>query len=132
MRGIDSSVLFTFLRNDPPIEAAKCEALFRRVAEREEKVYVPFVVVYQLATELEKTPGLAKDEIITLLRDLLAMRGVTFGSRNFLKLVFDVYQSTELTFEEATLVAAIQKRGLTSVYSYNEESLKKNLDVVEP
>lgn len=132
MRAVDETILITFLTNDPPREAAKCEKLFSRAARKEERLFIPFVVLWKLARLLEDRLIGNKDEIISLFRDLFSLKGVTIGSSKFTGQVFRVYESTDLSFSDSVLVAAIEQKGLTQVYSYNGERLENHLKVFEP
>lgn len=132
MKSIDASVILTFLTNTPPDKARRCEELFKRVANKEERVYIPFVEVYRFVEELENRLQESKNEIIALLRELFYLRGVEFGSRKFLKETFRIYQETELNFKDSVLMASMEKKGLEHMYSCNGSPLKSYLKIFEP
>jgi len=131
VKAVDETVLITFLTNNPPQEAVKCERLFARAARKEEQIFIPFVVLWKLAGVLEERVA-KKDEIIALFRDLFALKGVTVGSAKFTKQVFSVYESTDLAFSESVLVGAIQEKGLTQLYTYSDNSLNDHLKIIKP
>lgn len=132
MKGIDASVIITFLKNDPPEKARRCEELFKKVAKKEERVYIPFVEVYRLVNELEHAFHNSKDEIILLLRELIYLKGVVFGSRKLLMRTFEIYQGSELNFQDSVLLASMENKGLEHIYSYEKDNLNSHLKIFEP
>ena len=78
MTGIDTNVLVRFLVGDDPAQESRAVALFARANAAGEKLFVPQIVVCELAWVLSYAYDKSRSEIAAGLSTLLRARQLTF------------------------------------------------------
>ena len=78
MRGVDTSVLVRFLVGDDPKQQARAVAMFARATAGGERLFVPQIVVCELAWVLGYAYDKSRSEIAAGLSTLLRVRQLTF------------------------------------------------------
>jgi predicted nucleic acid-binding protein len=123
MQFIDATIFIRHLTRDDPEKAQACFDLFRR-AERNEinlttSEAVIAEVVYVLASK--QLYGLPREQIRGLLRPLLSLPGLKLTQRRMYLRAFDLYATYAIDFEDALLVAQMERQKVTEVYSYDRD-----------
>lgn len=121
MQFIDANVIIRYLTRDDPVKAQACFELFKKV-ERNEVVIttteaVISEVVYVLASK--KHYQLAQDKIRLLLYPILSLKGFKLTNRKMYLRALDLYATYKVDFEDALIVAHMERQNISELYSYD-------------
>ena len=118
---IDTNVFIRLLARDDPTKTERCLALFQRAEAGDVRLVTSETnvaeVVYVLASRV--LYHLPRAEVARLLRPLVKLRALTIDHKESVLRAIDRYGSSNLDFEDCLAVAHMQRRGLTSIYSYD-------------
>jgi predicted nucleic acid-binding protein len=120
---IDANVFIRYLTRDDPPKAEACFALFQR-AKRDEITLVTTEsviaeVVYVLSSK--QLYGLPRGTIRDLLYPLLSLPGLKLAYRKTYLQALDVYAGHNVDFEDAVIVAQMERQSETELYSYDRD-----------
>ena len=120
---IDANVFIRYLTRDDPQKADACFALFQR-AKRNEIVLVTtesviVEVVYVLSSK--QLYDLPRCTIRDLLYPLLSLPGLKLAQRKTYLWALDVYAGYNVDFEDALIVAQLERQKETELYSYDRD-----------
>lgn len=117
---VDTNVFVRFLTNGDPAKAAAALALFQRAERGEVRLVtsesVVAEIVYVLSSSIYRVP---RAEIADALRLLLEQRGVLIEHKHSILSALDLYEQTNLDFEDCISIAHINRLGLGGIYSYD-------------
>lgn len=118
---IDANVFIRYLTRDDPQKADACFDLFQR-AKRDEVALVTIEaviaeVVYVLSSK--NLYALPRAKIRALLYPLLSLPGLKLVGRKTYLRALDVYASYKIDFEDAVIVAQMERQEETDLYSYD-------------
>ena len=118
MNSLDTTIVLRFLLNDIPAQTAKVNLLLANPP-----VYVSDVVVSEAAFVLEKAIGFDRDEVVTLLRTILAVPGLLHND-HILPDVLNLFESKKkLSFVDC--YAAVEAGVFfTTLYTFDKDLLK--------
>jgi predicted nucleic acid-binding protein len=136
VRFLDANVFLRYLVAGDEEKARDCMALFQRVQAGEEAVTTSEVIVAEVAYVLRSRAhyGLAPAEIAERLQPVLALRGLKLDHKGACLRALDVWQAhPALDFEDAMIVAHLERLGEAEVYSYDTDfDGIEGLERVEP
>ena len=120
---IDANVFIRYLTRDDPKKAEACFALFQK-AKRDEIALVTTEaviaeVVYVLSSK--QLYDLPRGTIRDLLYPLLLLPGLKLAQRKTYLRALDVYASYNVDFEDALIVAQMERQKETELYSYDRD-----------
>ena len=121
MRFLDTNIIVRYLTRDDEAKAQSCYQLFQRVQRGEEELVtceaVVTEVVYVLASQ--RAPyRLSHEDIRARLVPILTLRGLRLPQRSVYIRALDIYASSQfLDFEDALVVAHMERRGVTEIVS---------------
>lgn len=124
MRFVDANIFLRYLVDSDPKKAQACRELFKRVQAGDEAVTTSEVIIAEVAYVLRSLAhyGLTPQEIAERLRPLLALRGLKLDHKNACLRALDVWEAhPKLDFEDAIIVAHLERLGETEVYSYDRD-----------
>jgi predicted nucleic acid-binding protein len=124
VRFVDANIFLRYLVDSDPGKAQACRDLFRRVQAGDEVATTSEVIVAEVAYVLRSRAhyGLAPAEIAERLRPLLALRGLKLDHKTACLRALEVWEAhPKLDFEDATIVAHLERQGETEVYSYDRD-----------
>ena len=124
MRFIDTNPFIRYLTRDDMQKAAACHALFQRVQRGEEEIAsceaVFTEIVYILSAPAHY--GMARADIRLRVRPLLSMKGLRVPHKQTLLRALDIYAANaRFDFEDAVIVAHMERTGATEVLSYDHD-----------
>jgi len=85
MRALDTNILVRFLTNDDSGQAKRVYRLFREAEERREVFIVPVPVVLELFWVLESAYGIARQEILDAVDDLMQVPMLEFDAQDAMR-----------------------------------------------
>jgi len=118
---IDANVFIRYLTRDDPEKAEACFALFQRAKRDEVALVTTEVVIAEVVYVLSSKNlyALPRGTIRDLLYPLLSLPGVKLMGRKTYLRALDVYASYTIDFEDALIVAQMERQGETDLYSYD-------------
>lgn len=120
---VDTNVLIRLLTRDNPHHSAAARAFWMHVERGELTVAAPAVViaetVYVLASP--RLYRLPRDEIAALLRPLVRLPHFHLENGREILTALDLYASTNLTFGDAQIAAAMHHSGVSQIYSFDTD-----------
>ncbi len=122
MRFIDTNILIRHLTKDDPAKAEACYQLFQQAEANEVELTTTEAVIAEVVYVLssKKTYGLARQRIHQLLSPILLLKGLKLPYKNTYLRALDLYASLPLDFEDALIVAQMERQRVQEVYSYDE------------
>lgn len=113
---LDTNVLVRHLTGEPANQAQRATALLAR----EQRLELPALVLAELVYVLESVYDLARREVATLARSVLAHRRVAALEHDVLVRALALYETAGVHFAEACL-AALAERGDGEVASFDRD-----------
>ena len=122
MQFIDANVFLRFLTRDDPVKAERVKTLLERAEQGEVELTTNEAVISELVFVLSspKLYNLNRERIRTLLIPIVSLRGLKLSNRTVFLRAFDLYAGTPMDFVDALVVAHMEARKVTEVYSYDE------------
>jgi predicted nucleic acid-binding protein len=118
--------LFRFIRHltrDDPEKAQACFDLFRRADRNEINLTTSETVIAEVVYLLSSKQlyDLPREQIRELLRPLVSLPGLKLTPRRMYLRALDLYAAYAIDFEDALLVAQMERQKVTEVYSYDRD-----------
>ena len=112
---VDTNVLVRHLTGDPPTMAKRATAFLRTASE----LYLADLIVAETIYVLESFYEVAREQVATTVRSLLAFDSIAVVDRDVLLRAVEVYEADRLDFAEAYLVACAESTGTGRVVSFD-------------
>lgn len=121
MQFIDANIFLRHLTRDDPDKAAACLALFQKARRREVLLTTSEAVIAEVVYVLSSRAvyNLPRDQIRARLYPLLSLPGLKLPHRKTYLRALDLYASYPLDFEDALIVAHMERQGMAELISYN-------------
>ena len=123
MRFVDTNIFVRYLTRDDPAKGAAALALFRRVQAGEEEVTTCESVVAEITYVLSsrRLYNLPHGEIHALLLPVLTLPSFQLPDKEVYLRALELYAAYPLDFEDVMIVARMESRELTELYSYDRD-----------
>ena len=123
MQFIDANIFIRHLTNDVPDKAQACLELFQKAQRREVALTTSEAVIAEVVYVLSSKQlyHLPREEIRKLLYPLLSLSGLKLTHRKVYLRALDLYATYPIDFEDAVLVAQMERQGVTELYSYDRD-----------
>ena len=124
MRFLDADFFLRYLTRDDEVKADACFRLFQRLKSGEERATTSEVIIAEVVYVLAARAlyNLRPDEISARLRPLLAVRGLRVAHKRSCLQALDLYATYPfLDFEDALVVAEMERQGIKTVLSYDRD-----------
>ena len=125
MRFLDTNIIVRYLTRDDEGKAQSCYQLFQRVQRGEEELVTCEAVVAEVAYVLASRRGpyrLSHEDIRSRLVPILTLRGLRLPQKSVYIRALDIYSSSQfLDFEDALVVAHMERQGVTEIVSYDRD-----------
>ena len=123
MSFVDTNIFLRYLTRDDPDKAQACFELFKR-AEANQVTFtatetVIAEVVYVLSSK--RTYNLPRDQIRARLYPLISLQGLRLPQRRAVLRALDLYVAYEIDFEDALIVAHMERGAVRNLYSYDRD-----------
>lgn len=122
MQFIDTNIFIRYLTKDDPDKAQACFELFERAAANQIALTTTEAVITEVIYVLssKKTYGLAREDIRARLYPLLSVPGLRLPQRKTFLRALDLYTLYPLDFEDALIVAHMERQKVSDLYSYDQ------------
>ena len=123
MQFIDANIFIRHLTNDVPEKAQACLELFQKAQRGEVALTTSEVVIAEVVYVLSSKQlyHLPREEIRKLLYPLLSLSGLKLAHRKVYLRALDLYATYPIDFEDAVVVAQMERQGVTDLYSYDRD-----------
>lgn len=123
MQFIDTNIFIRHLTNDVPEKAQACLELFRKAQRGEVALTTTEAVIAEVVYILssKRLYHLPREQIRKLLYPLLSLSGLKLAQRKVYLRALDLYATYPLDFENAMIVAQMERQGVTDLYSYDRD-----------
>lgn len=125
MRFLDTNVILRFLTRDDAEKGDACLRLFQQVQLGEEELLTCEAVVSEVVYVLSSRRagyGLSHEAIRSRLVPILTLRGLRLPQKRVYLRALDVYASSPfLDFEDALVVAHMERQGISEIVSYDRD-----------
>jgi predicted nucleic acid-binding protein len=120
---VDTDVILRLITGDDPVQQAAAEALFQQVVDGASMLRAPdtaiadavFVLVSPRVYSLPR--ALVRDKLLYL----LGLSGFKVHNRRLLMRALDLFVLFNIDFGDAMIVAAMERRGATDLYSCDHD-----------
>jgi len=117
--GLDTNVLVRYLVDDDPEQSPRAAALVERAIEDGERLFVPQVVLCELMWVLESVYRESREDIVTVLRDLLRTRQLSIEEPDLARKALDSYAERGGDFADYVVVERCRAAGCERVASFD-------------
>lgn len=128
MRFVDTNIFLRYLaRPTTPLDQLKyqaCALLFQRVQAGQEEITTTEAVITEVVYVLTspRQYGLTAHDAAARLRPILTLRHFTLLHKRVYLRALDLFAMTsELDFEDALIIAQMERQRLTDLYSYDRD-----------
>jgi predicted nucleic acid-binding protein len=123
MQFIDANVFIRHLTCDDPKKAQACLELFQKAQQKEITLTTTEAVIAEVIYVLssKRLYNLPREEIRRLLYPLLSLPGLKLTNRKMYLRALDLYATYPIDFEDALIVAQMERQKISEVYSYDRD-----------
>lgn len=118
---IDSNVILRFVLNDEPKLSPKAAKIFQKIEKENITVFLSQIILAEIVYVLLKVYKLKRLDIKEKLLGIIAPDTISIEDKTILPFAFDVFVSKNVDFEDAFLVALMEKRKIKEIYSFDED-----------
>jgi len=122
---IDTNLLVLFLSQNNPEKRQLFKDLIKNTEKEGKVLFIPFIVIVELAYVLERIYKLSKTDVKKLIESLSALP-VDIENKSILNQTLDIYVNTKLKFGDAMILAASKLKGSLPVFTYDKDFAKEN------
>ena len=122
MRFLETNIVVRYLTGDDPAKALACRDLLQRLERGEEVAMTCEAVITEIVYVLSARAhyGLSAAEIRARLVPILQLKGLRLPQKALYVRALDLYaQYPSLDFEDAVIVAHMEREGIEELYSYD-------------
>ena len=121
MHFLDTNIFIRHLTQDDPDKGRRAFALFKKIQAGEVTVTTSETVIAELVYVLSSARlyHLGREDIRTRLYPLLSLPGLKLPSRRLYLRALDLYAAYPIDFEDALIVAQMERQKITEVYSFD-------------
>jgi uncharacterized protein len=121
MHFLDTNIFIRYLTRDNPDKAKACFELFKRANADEITLTTTETVISEVVYVLssKKTYNLTRSDIRVRLYPLLSVNGLQLSERQTMLRALDLYAAYNIDFEDALIVAQMERQGISELYSYD-------------
>jgi predicted nucleic-acid-binding protein len=123
---LDTNVLVRFLVEDDQVQTARATALIRRVIDADERLFVPDVVMCEVAWVLGTSYKTPRREIASILRRLVGVRHLAFASTDLLARALAAFDRGKGDFADYLIREQAKAAGCTAVATFAGALLKES------
>jgi uncharacterized protein len=132
-RFLDTNVLVRYLTGDDPAKGNAALNLLLRAEDGTEALVTSPMVIFETIFTLGKSYGASKKIIRRGIEDILTIRGVQLANKGIYLEALHLFETTSLSFADAYNAALMRNRGITEIYTWDEDFDKVNgLNRLEP
>jgi predicted nucleic acid-binding protein len=120
---VDTNIFLRYLTKDDPDKAQACFELFKRAEANQVTLTATETVIAEVVYVLssKRTHDLPRDQIRARLYPLLTLQGLRLPQRRTVLRALDLYVAYEIDFEDALMVAHMERGAIRELYSYDRD-----------
>jgi len=120
---VDTNIFLRYLTKDDPDKAQACFELFKRAEANQVALTATETVIAEVVYVLssKRTYNLPRDQIRARLYPLLTLQGLRLPQRQTVLRALDLYVAYEIDFEDALIVAHMERQAIRELYSYDRD-----------
>jgi predicted nucleic-acid-binding protein len=125
MIALDTNVLVRFLVEDDAAQSARAARLVERAIKSAERLFVPDIVLAEVAWVLTCAYDVPKPELLDVLRKLLAAKHLAFASSDVLSSALDGWELGKGDFSDYLVRAQAEAHGCDRIATFDRALLKE-------
>jgi predicted nucleic-acid-binding protein len=123
---LDTNVLVRFLVEDDEVQTARATTLIKRAIEGDDRLFVPDVVMCEVAWVLGTSYKTPRTEIAAILRRLVGVRHLAFTSTDLLTRALGAFDRGKGDFADYLIREQAKAAGCTAVATFDAALLKES------
>jgi predicted nucleic-acid-binding protein len=131
MIGLDTNILVRYLVEDDPEQTARAAALIEGALAAGERLFIPQVVLCELAWVLASGYDFTRAQIAAVVGDLLHGRGVVVEDADLARRAAQAHSRGEAQYADYLILERCRHAGCRSVASFDGD-LQSEAEVVAP
>ena len=132
MIGLDTNVLARYLVEDDSEQCRRATALVDQALAEGDRLFVPQIVLCELVWVLDSAYGYPRQEIVSVLRDLLRTRQLVIEDLDSTRKALDRYAAKGRDLADFLIVERCRRAGCERVASFDGGLGKAEEDVFAP
>lgn len=132
MIGLDTNVLVRYLTEDDPKQSPRAVALVEGALEEGERLFVAQIVLCELVCVLDSVYSFPREEIVSVVRDLLRARQLVIEDLDSARKAVDRYAAKGGDFADFLIVERCRVAGCERVASFDGQLRKAEEAVFQP
>jgi predicted nucleic acid-binding protein len=120
---VDTNIFLRYLTRDDPDKAQACFELFKRADANQVSLTATETVIAEVVYVLssKRTYNLPRDQIRARLYPILTLQGLRLPQSRTVLRALDLYVAYEIDFEDALIVAHMERQAIRELYSYDRD-----------
>ena len=124
MKAIDTNVLIRFIAKDDDKQANLIYQLFKQTEEKNEKLFVPLLVVLEIIWVLQSVYEISNADILATFSDLLSMPILFFESEEVVRNFIDSARNTTFDLSDILIAHSSHLSGCQSILTFDKKASK--------
>ena len=122
---VDTNIFIRYLTNDDPVKADSVEKLLSEAAAGKVRLVTAEMVLAEVVWVLESFYGLKNVEVGSMVKAILATPGLEVLNSVLVEKALEYYLAHNIDFVDAYIVAVMDKRKISDIYSYDKKHLSR-------
>lgn len=119
---VDANIFLRLITGDDPAKAARCFELFRHASRGQVSLYTSESIVAEVVYVLSRsTYRVPRAQVAAALTPVLANSGLRMDHKATVLRALDLWQGSDLDFEDCLSVGHVRRAGLDGLYSYDRD-----------
>lgn len=118
---LDTNIILRFILQDHPIYSPKAESILNKIDNKEVKVCLSWLVIFEIVFVLQNSHNLKREDITQKLLPILSLENVIFEQKQLLNLTFEYYISKKISLADAYHIVLMNKKKVTEIYSFDRD-----------
>lgn len=118
---LDTNVLVRHLLADHPVQSPRATAYLQRIENRELRVRITDIVIFETVFLLERTYRQPKAAIVASLLPLINVPGIILPGKRKFRDVFTLYVDLNLPFADAYYATLMRQQGVSEIVTFDRD-----------
>ena len=127
MKAIDTNIIIRFLINDDEMQAKKVLDLFKNAEKKEEKLFVPLLVIIESIWVMDSVYAIPRIKIIEALKKLFMLPFLIFEQPVVLHQLLQISENDNFDLPDLLIGLSAQANGCESVLTFDKKAAKHHL-----
>lgn len=125
MIALDTNVLVRFLVEDDAVQSARAAQLIERAIKHQEPMFVPDIVLAEVAWVLTRAYDIPKKELLGVFHRLLAAKHLAFASSDVLASALHGWEHGRGDFSDYLVRAQSEARGCDRIATFDRALIRE-------